>query len=423
MNASSKIRHLFYSAFLFGLACGISLALTPLLIEGEFGKSALGPLATANALGIVAFALPAAWLAKHVSPKNALVTVLAAYALFDGGLPFVHGEIAVATVRFFDGACSVGVWICSETLLLAQTRLNERDKANLTSQYAVWLASGYVGGSILANVTNPLGGALVAYPISGAIALAGAVYVAFFIHVPHATTHAAGLADEAIATAGNGAEAALPDAVVAAEMSLPTLLGRIRCSAFAAFAYGYFQVAVVTFLPIYLLESKGIAKDKVTLLPGIFCLGMLLVSNPVGRLADRYGHLLVMRLLAAIGMCMVLGFVALSDWRAMHAAVFLAGASLAAMSPIALALVGFVVPAHQYSRANGIYNLFYASGIFLGPLVSGWIFTRFGGPAMLEHLTALWALFAVFAWVNAGDDPAHARRALAREADRSKVLL
>ncbi len=414
MSTSSSIRHLFYSAFLFGLACGVSLALTPLLIEGEFGKASLGPLAVANALGIVAFAIPASWLAKHVSPKNALVVFLASYAVFDGCLPFVHGEYAVAGVRFFDGACSVGVWICSETLLLAQTRLNERDKANLTSQYAVWLASGYVGGSIVANLTNAHGGAVLAYPVSAAIAALGALYVAIFIHVPHTTTHAAGLADEAI----RGGEPALPDAKVAAEMSLPSLLVRIRCSVFAAFAYGYFQAAVVIFLPIYLMENKGIAENKVTLLPGIFCLGMLLVSNPVGRLADRFGHLLVMRVLAGFGLCMVLGFVALSDWRAMHAAVFLAGASLAAMSPIALALVGFVVPAHQYSRANGIYNLFYASGILMGPPISGWIFTRFGGPAMLEQLTALWAAFAIFAWVNAGDDPAHAR-ALAKSAARA----
>jgi nitrate/nitrite transporter NarK len=87
------------------------------------------------------------------------------------------------------------------------------------------------------------------------------------------------------------------------------LVWRIKTSCFATFAYGYFQASVVLFLPLYLVESKGIAREQTVLIPAFFAAGMLLFSNVAGRLGDRIGHLRVMRGLALVGMTMVLGFV------------------------------------------------------------------------------------------------------------------
>jgi MFS family permease len=71
-----------------------------------------------------------------------------------------------------------------------------------------------------------------------------------------------------------------------------------------------------------------------------------------------------------------------------------------------------VTAKHDYSRANAIYNVFYAAGMLLGPPVSGFVLQRFGGAAMLYHLAALWMAFVVFGTVFAADDPAHGVRAL-----------
>ena len=158
-------------------------------------------------------------------------------------------------------------------------------------------------------------------------------------------------------------------------------------------------------------DEKGIPKDQTRLITFFFAIGMLLAINVAGKLGDRYGHLLVMRLLAVVGTTMIASFVWLNGFPAMAAAVAVAGASLASISPLSLALQGLVT--REYHRATGIYNTFYAAGMVLGPPISSQIYHQHGGGPMLYHLAALWAAFVVFAQVFRRDDPRVAREAAA----------
>ncbi len=148
----------------------------------------------------------------------------------------------------------------------------------------------------------------------------------------------------------------------------------------------------------------------------------MLLSNVAGRIGDRVGHLLVMRVLASVGGAMVLGFIALGSFAPMAVAVFVAGATLASISPVSLALQGVVTEPRDYDRANAMYNAFYAAGILLGPPLSSVVFARWGGAAMLLHLAAMWAAFVAFAAVFAGDDPARSRAPFARARGRRASL-
>jgi MFS family permease len=94
----------------------------------------------------------------------------------------------------------------------------------------------------------------------------------------------------------------------------------------------------------------------------------------------------------------------------MCGAVFVAGATLASISPVSLALQGAVVAPPDYSRANAIYNAFYASGMLLGPIISGTIFSHYRGVIMLAHLAVLWSAFVVFASIFRADDPVQRER-------------
>src|SRR5690606_11340829 len=129
-------------------------------------------------------------------------------------------------------------------------------------------------------------------------------------------------------------------------------------------------------------------------------------TNMAGRLGDRFGHLLLMRVLGAAGTFTVVGFVMLDDYWMMCATVTMAGMTLAAISPISLALQGVIVDPPDYSRSNAIYNAFYAAGLLFGPPLSSRIFDAYGGAAMLYHLSALWAGFVLFTIIFWRDDPA-----------------
>jgi MFS family permease len=192
------------------------------------------------------------------------------------------------------------------------------------------------------------------------------------------------------------------------EVTAFAVFWRTKTSCFATFSYGYFQASVVLFLPLYLIASKNVPANRTILVTAFFAAGMLAMSTWAGRLGDRHGHLRVMRVLGAIGGTMVASFVLLPSFPLMCAAVFVAGATLASISPVSLALQGVVTPKADLGRANAFYNAAYAAGMLLGPPVSGLLFTTYGGAAMLFHLAALWAGFVVLTILFASDDPRHA---------------
>jgi len=376
---------------------GITLALgmaygTAISVIGRFltvhgvNKLAIGQLAAWFAAGIVAFSLPMGPLARRFSAKYMLALSLASYAVAVALFPFTHTFWALAALRFFDGACSVGVWVSSESILLA--RAGKQDNPFVTSLYAIAVACGYVGGPLLAYLCSKILPLEFAFILAAVIASCTSVYVLLRLAPDARAAHHDG--EPHVTRAG----------------SALGLLWRIKTSCFGTFAYGYFQASVVLFLPLYLIEKKGISESQTIVIPAYFAAGMLLFSNYAGRLGDRHGHLLLMRILGAIGTTMVLGFVYLDAYPAMCAAVFVAGATLASISPVSLALQGVVARPAEYERSTSIYNAFYAAGMLLGPYCSSYLFEKHGGEAMLFSLALLWTLFVLFAFFFRRDDPA-----------------
>jgi MFS family permease len=409
-----NIWRVYAAVLLLGMAYGLAVAVIALHLDAQgYGKRSIGVLAAWFAAGLVAAAIPAGRIVGRFGAKRTLAAALFGYAVAVALFPRLHSFAWIAADRFLDGACSACAWIGFETILLR--RSDATNKAQVMSLYAIAMALGYVLGPLAAHVVAaaaPLG---VAFLVSGVIALASSAYVALRLE-PDARDAPNGAA-RSNAHASDGAEGGAESA----RSSAWTILGRIKTSCFATFAYGYFEASVVLFLPLYLVESKGIAREQTMMIPAFFAVGMLLFSNVAGRLGDRFGHLFLMRVLSAVGGAMVLGFVALSTFAPMAVAVFVAGATLASISPVSLALQGVVSAPRDYERANALYNAFYAAGILLGPPLSSLVFERFGGAAMLVHLAALWGAFVAFAFVFAGDDPASASRRARRLAAAAPV--
>jgi MFS family permease len=397
-------RVIYGASLLVGTGYGVSIALTALrLNELGFGKPAIGSLAAVFAFGIVLASIPMAALLRRFSAKTVLVVSLAGYAVCVGVFPFLESWPAISAARFFDGACSVATWICFETVLLRRAEAHQ--KAYVMSLYSVAIACGYVLGPLLAKGIVAFAPMRMAFLASSVLATAACALVVAWLDRSAAERPIASVAGEdAHAHPGPAGSVATLD-----------LLRRVRTSLFGTFAYGYFQASVVLFLPLYLIEKKGIAESRTILLPACFAAGMLLFSNYAGKVGDRVGHLLVMRTLATIGAVMVAGFVWLDSWPVMCAAIFVAGATLAAISPVSLALQGVVVEPASYARANSLYNAAYAAGMLVGPPVSSLFFAHLGGGAMLGQLAALWCAFVAFTIVFWKDDPA-ARRGAPRSA-------
>jgi MFS family permease len=398
---------------LLGIAYGTSIAVLAVHLDAHgIPKLAMGGLAAAFALGIVVFSIPAGWIVLRFGAKATLASALAGYAVCVTSFPFMSTLFGLSVARFFDGAFSVGVWVAAETALLS--RSDKSNKGLVMSLYAISLALGYVVGPLLASFVVRVSGTGPAFVVAGGLAIV-AVAVALFAlegEPKGSAAHPHGK-DEPEEVGGSAATPAAPSTAF-------TIFWRTKTSCFATFSYGYFQASVVLFMPLYLIAAKNIPADRTILVTAFFAAGMLVMSSWAGRLGDRHGHLLVMRVLAAIGGVMVACFVLMPSFALMCVAVFVAGATLASISPVSLALQGVVTPRSELGRANAFYNAAYAAGMLVGPPVSGFLFTRYGGATMLFHLAALWAGFVVLTVLFAADDP---RRASADRARAAAAML
>ena len=389
--ADPNVFRVYWATLALGIAYGIAISvLSVFLDERGFPKRDIGRLAAVFAFGIVAMSLPMGALIRRFSAKATLAASLLGYSLTVSAFPLLDDFAAIAAVRFLDGACSVGVWVSSETILLQRAR--REHKAFVTSLYAISVATGYIVGPLLASAWASRLPLAHAYWLSGAIAFGAGLYAALRIERDLSRESEPEPVPAGFAEKGT-------------KLSTLALLQRIKNSCFATFAYGYFQASVVLFLPLYLMEAKSITRQQTIPIPAFFAAGMLLFSSHAGRLGDRIGHLAVMRVLGMIGLSTILGFVFLDAYVWMCAAVFIAGASLASISPLSLGLLG--VSCNEHSRTTAFYNAFYASGMLLGPVVSSALFESDGGGAfMLYHLAGLWGAFVAFTIVFFRDDPA-----------------
>jgi len=393
-----NIWRVYLATLILGLGYGMAISLLPLLLNAKgFDKQSIGTLAAWFAAGIVALSLPMSSLIQRFTAKVTLTASLFGYALTVGVFPFLESYHAMAAVRFFDGAFSVAIWVSCETILLA--RAGSSNKAFVMSLYAIAISLGYIGGPWLSWTITPLASMNAGFVAAGVLATIAAVFTLVRLDrelpIHHEEDHGQTVA------AGPNRAVGDTDVVTAGQ-----LLWRIKNSCFATFAYGYFQVSVVLFLPLFMMESKGIEQKDTITISFYFAAGMLVFLNIAARIGDRFGHLFTMRVLGTIGGFMVLGFAFLDSYPLMCTAIMIAGATLASISPVSLALQGVVVERQNYARANSIYNVFYAAGMLLGPPISSILFSRYGGAVMLYHLAALWAAFVLFTLVFYRDDPA-----------------
>lgn len=356
-----------------GSAYGSTLAILSLYLHGR-GHSAesIGSLAAWYALGIVCASIPVGSMVRRLGARAVMPVALLGYALVTALLPRVHGEGAVALLRALDGAFSVGVWVSAETTLLARSRTDQ--KASVTSLYAVALSVGYVLG--------PLGARL----LGGALTIDRLFDVAAIVSVLAA---AVALALSPIERRDEVDDTRAPSASAPA-MSLWAVVRSLPTSIVAVFVYGYFQSALLLFLPLYLTQERRLSQAATIQLPAVFAGGMLLFSPIVGRLGDRVGPRAVLRVAVAVGLVAIGVFAQLTSYWAMCVAVFVAGATLTSAWPLGLALQGHALPPREYSRGNSLVNACYAAGLVLGPPLASRVFRLGSGGALFGHLGLLW---------------------------------
>lgn len=375
-------------------AYGLALAVLPMVLDRRrIGHEVVGELASWFALGLAVFAVPSGYLIRKFSARAVLTVSIFGYAAMIGILPWVRSYPALALDRFVDGLFSMGVWMSAETLLL--WRSNRDNKALATSLSATVTMFGYMAGPALSLV------------VSGWLAPESRFLVASSIAVVAGVVCWTGLDPDPLEHhryCEPRADSTEPGAA-GGWREVVALAGRIKVSCVATFSSGFFQASAALFVPRFLVQEKAVPEEQASLVVAFAAAGMLIVANFAARAGDRFGHAMVMRLLALVGAVGMLAFLPLKSFPLMAAVFVVAGGCLSSMPPLSLALQGVIVRPAEYPRSNSIFNLFFALGLVLGPLITGRVFGTWGGNAIIFLFAALWGAFVLFSLVFRTEDP------------------
>ncbi|MDC0673855.1 MFS transporter [Nannocystis radixulma] len=409
----SNIRSAYVVCGMTGTAYGMVTAVVAVYLNKvrDIDTATIGVLAMFFAAGIALFSVPMGKAIQRFAPRMVLSLGLLGYAAATAIFPFLATLFGLGAARGFDGAFSVGVWVSLETVLLMRTTTMHRGL--ITSLYTISMATGYAVGAVLGWIVMLLYPMPMVFVTAGMFAsLAALIAYVFLDREIHP-----------IAGSGHGHEPTSSelDAPTASEHRPPilSLYWKIKTACIPTFCYGYFQASLVLFLPLFLINVREVKEEDTGLLVASFSIGMAASVVFVGRLGDRYGHLKTVRTLVGLGVVLTASLVYLPTYALVAVAVLLAGASLAPIWPMSLALQSLIVDPRDYSRSNALLNGSYGLGTLVGPLVSGYLFKHHGGETMFLHIAGLWALALVATLAFRRDDPSF--RAIAHARARATV--
>lgn len=368
----------------FGLALGLTYPLLSIMmVDAGFSDLLIGLNGSATCIGII--------LALFILPR--LLRTLGAFAVVVLGLagsaaclvafPYTDPDLAWLLLRVILGGCLNVIFVVSEAWLNAVTA--ERIRGRVIGVYATVMAGGFALGPLL----------LVALGDSGALPFlvcAAITAAAIAVILPLRRRNAGELGGMSLAS-------------VARFLAVGALLAGVVA------VFAFFDAAVMTLIPVYLLRSGFTAEIGAAALSAMM-VGMVFAQYPVGWLLDHFRRATVIAgcsLVAALG-C------ALLPWSLDLPVVFwplllLLGGTSFALYTGALTVLGERFRGGLLVAGSACFALAYGVGGTLGPLAGGSVLQALGPDAMPALFAAVFLVLAVVV----------VRRPLTRPADEAGV--
>jgi len=136
---------------------------------------------------------------------------------------------------------------------------------------------------------------------------------------------------------------------------------------------------LISFLPLLATEVVGVSASAVGVLFTSYGIAAMLMSIPMGMLADRIGKKTLMILGLIISGAAMAGMAFSQSYAWLMVFVLTSGIGMATFSPAALGMISDSVPPKRQSTAMGIYGAFGENiGIIAGASLGGFIWSAWG---------------------------------------------
>lgn len=382
LRAIHPVCSLLLAIFILMAGSGFLATLISLRLERSgVSTLAIGMVATAYFAGLVVGALRAGGVVRrvgHIRAFAAFVSLLSAstlaYALIDH--PGLWGGL-----RFVDGVCVAGVFICLESWL--NDRAETTTRGSILAAYMVALYSGQALGQLFLST----GDAFSAVPFLIASLLISLAVIPLCL------------------TRSNA-----PPPVEAADFSIRTLIAASPLGVVGAVATGLMLGAFYGLAAVY-ARRLGLDLGATASFMMIVILGGVLLQWPLGRLSDIYDRRQVIVWIFALVLAVCLAFqLRLSG----GFLLMLLGATFGGLSfalyPLCVAHCNDRLLATERVAASGKLVLLYSLGAMLGPLGAATLMNATGpGGLFLFCALCAGATFTFGIWRQAASDAVPAR--------------
>ncbi len=351
----------FLAIFTAGFGFGIVLPVSTVVLEGmQVTTPMIGLTATVMFLGI-ALGAPLVGRSIELLGLRRTLTVgvlLAGICMGSLGL-WVYLPIWLL-VRFILGVAFASIFTSAETIV--NRICTDQNRGKVLGLYAFSFS--------LALMIGPVGlwllklGVWVPFLVAGAICVAAAAVV--YSSVPHLEEESEALAFDR------------------------HLARRIWVSLSAMLMAGFMEGALIALIPLYTLR-EGFTTEQTSILLFSFMLGHGGMPPVIGALGDKIGLRQVLGFTYLLGVVSLTAVLLLPTTMLLTGILVLCGASVGALYPLAVGLLGIELTSAELPRGNSLTTFCYGLGSTVGPII----------PALIIHVTVPGSLFVVTAGLYA----------------------
>jgi MFS transporter, ACS family, glucarate transporter len=379
----------------------ISVTAPDIMRELSLTKVQMGFIFSSFTLAYALFEVPTGWWGDRVGPRRVLTRIVIWWSVFTAATASAVGFRSLAVLRFLFGAGEAGAWPNVAKVFSRWFPSSERGTAQ-----GIFFMGAHLGGGITPVVVALLAQRLHWRAVFVLFSLFGfawaAVWRIWFRDDPakHRAVSAAEL--EHIRAGTSGAES---DPTPAFRMlANPSVLA--ICAAYFTQSYGFYFY--ITWLPTYLLQTKGVSAAAMSLLAGLPLL-LSVVADLLGGLTTDY---LTRRYGFRIGRCGVAGGSLAVASLSIAAAAMLSHSVLAAcLIALGAASSNFLLGAswgacvdlsgRHAGFVSAAMNTAGQIGGTLSPIVFAWTTERWDSMYALGIIAVLYMMGAAcWAWVR-----------------------
>ena len=159
-------------------------------------------------------------------------------------------------------------------------------------------------------------------------------------------------------------------------------------------AFAIFDAATLSLLPVYGLQFDLGLATSANLLAALI-IGNTVLQFPIGWLADKYSHRLVLLGCAAVSgvLLILLPYVMATHW--MWPVIVFAGAAGYGVYTVSLASLGTRFEGNELISGSAAFAVMWGVGALIGSVSSGWSMTLFGPNGLPVHLALVYFTIAI----------------------------